>query len=235
MGVSAHRRGDGDSVHCMSKSDVYQGCRGRLIVLAGRLSAPQLRAPVPACPGWTVKDAFGHLVGAATDYVRDNMDGAGSDPWTAKQVEDRRTAPIGDLVEEWQVHAGLFDKKYERAGNEVSALASDIWCHEYDIAGALGWRGSREPERVEWGVRAVRAIPRLLEATGLPVPTIIADGETVVEGDGPILRAHAYDLARMVYGRRSWDQIRAMDWDRDPEPYLEHLSFFPAPADDLID
>ena len=228
-------RVNGDSVHPMSKSAVYQACRERLITLAGRLSAPQLRAPVPACPGWTVKDTFAHLVGTSTDYVRDHMEGAGSDPWTATQVEDRRTANIGDLVEEWEVHASLFDKKFERAGNEVSALASDIWCHEYDIAGALGWRGSRAPERVEWGARAVRAIPRLLEGTDLPVPTIIADGETVVEGDGPILRAHAYDLARMVYGRRSWAQIREMDWDRDPEPYLEHLSFFSAPADDLID
>jgi uncharacterized protein (TIGR03083 family) len=219
----------------MSKTDVYRGCRERLITLAGRLSAPQLRAPVPACPGWNVKDTFAHLVGASTDYVRDHMDGAGSDPWTAQQVEDRRMSSIIELIEEWKTHAGLFDKKFERAGNEVSALASDIWCHEYDISGALGWRGSREPDRVEWGARAVRAIPRLLEGTGLEVPTVIADGETVVEGDGPILRASPYELARMVYGRRSWDQIREMDWDRDPEPYLEHLSFFPAPAEDLFD
>ncbi|NND85300.1 MAG: maleylpyruvate isomerase family mycothiol-dependent enzyme [Acidimicrobiia bacterium] len=219
----------------MSKSDVYQGCRERLITLAGRLSAPQLRAPVPACPGWSVKDTFAHLVGGSTDYVRDHMEGAGSEAWTARQVEDRRNMQIGDLVEEWQVHESLFDKKFERAGNDVSAIASDIWCHEYDISGALGWRGSREPERVEWGARAVRAIPRLLNGTGLDVPQIIADGEVVVEGDGPILRSSPYELARMVYGRRSWDQIRAMDWDRDPEPYLEHLSFFPAPADDLID
>ncbi len=163
------------------------------------------------------------------------MDDAPTDAWTARQVADRKPRSIAQLVEEWQTHATLFDKKLENGGRKVSPLASDIWCHEYDISGALGWRGSREKARVEWGARAIRAIPKMLEGTGLAIPTVIADGETVVEGDGPILRAPAYELARMLYGRRSWDQIREMDWDRDPEPYLEHLSFFPAPAADLFD
>lgn len=219
----------------MKAVEVYQGCRTRLVALADRLSAPQLRAPVPACPGWTVKDLYAHLVGASVDLVRNRMDGAPGDAWTAAQVADRKEKTIAQLVDEWQAHAALFDRKLERGGRSVSPLASDVWCHEYDLAGALGWRGSRDPERVAWGARAIRGIPRMLEGTGLAVPKVIADGEVIVDGDGPVLRASAYELARMLYGRRSWRQIRELDWDRDPEPYLEHLSFFPAPAEDLID
>ncbi len=219
----------------MSVVDVYQGCRERLVGLADRLSAPQQRAPVPACPAWSVKDLYAHLVGISVDLVRGNMKGAPGEEWTARQVSDRRGRTIEELIEEWRVHATLFDRKLEDGGRSVSPLASDIWCHEYDLFGALGWRGSREKERVAWGARAIRGIPRMLEGTGLAVPRIIADGEIVVDGDGPVVRAPVYELARMVYGRRSWDQIRDMDWDRDPEPYLEHLSFFPAPAEDLFD
>ncbi len=219
----------------MKAVEVYQGCRTRLVALADRLSAPQLRAPVPACPGWTVKDLYAHLVGASVDLVSNRMDGAPGDAWTATQVADRKAKTIAQLVDEWQSHAALFDRKLERGGRSVSPLASDVWCHEYDLAGALGWRGSRDPERVAWGARAIRGIPRMLEGTGLAIPKVIADGEVIVDGDGPVLRAPAYELARMLYGRRSWRQIRELDWDRDPEPYLEHLSFFPPPAEDLID
>lgn len=222
-------------MHGMSALEVYQGCRTRLIALADRLSAPQLRAPVPATPLWTVQDVYAHIVGGCVDFVRDNMDGAPTPQWTQKHVDTRKGRTIAELVEEWKVHTTLFDRKLDRGGREASPLASDVWCHEYDIHGALGWRGSREPDRVAWGARAIRAIPRMLEGTGLAVPRVIADGEVVVEGDGPTVKASAFDLARMLYGRRSYDQIRDMDWDRDPEPYLEHLSFFPAPADDLFD
>lgn len=218
-----------------SAVEVYQECRARLIALADRLSEPQLRAPVPACPGWNVKDLYAHLVGESVDLVRNNMEGAPGAAWTARQVADRKDRTIAELIDEWRTHSSLFDKKLEKGGRSLSPLASDIWCHEYDISGALGWRGSREKDRVAWGARAIRGIPKMLDGTGLAIPKVIADGEVVVDGDGPVLRESAYELARMLYGRRSWDQIRNMDWDRDPEPYLEHLSFFPAPAENLID
>jgi hypothetical protein len=36
-------------------------------------------------------------------------------------------------------------------------------------------------------------------------------------------------------GRRSRPQLLAMDWDGDPTPYVDALSVFPPPVDDLLD
>jgi hypothetical protein len=41
--------------------------------------------------------------------------------------------------------------------------------------------------------------------------------------------AEPFELFRSLSGRRSRDQIRAMDWTRDPEPLLEVLSPYPFP------
>jgi len=49
------------------------------------------------------------------------------------------------------------------------------------------------------------------------------DGWSATAGEGSAeveLRASRFELFRSFGGRRSLDQIRAMDWSADPEPYL---------------
>jgi hypothetical protein len=47
--------------------------------------------------------------------------------------------------------------------------------------------------------------------------------------------AEAFELFRAISGRRSADQIRAMAWDGDPEPYVSTVSPYPLPDRALIE
>ncbi len=40
---------------------------------------------------------------------------------------------------------------------------------------------------------------------------------------------------RILFGRRSRQQIEAADWDGDEAPYVDHLHLFPLPEHDIID
>ncbi len=42
-------------------------------------------------------DALAHLVGVAVDLQAGNLDGVGSEDWTAAQVDARRGAPVAPL------------------------------------------------------------------------------------------------------------------------------------------
>ena len=42
-------------------------------------------------------------------------------------------------------------------------------------------------------------------------------------------------LNHKLSGRRSLDQVRALAWDGDPEPYLELLAPYPMPASPLVE
>jgi hypothetical protein len=47
--------------------------------------------------------------------------------------------------------------------------------------------------------------------------------------------ADPFELFRALSGRRSLDQVRALAWVGDPEPYLELFAPYPMPASPLIE
>lgn len=94
---------------------------------------------VPACPGWTPKDVAAHLTGVCADILAGRLDGVGTDPWTAAQVDERRSKNLDDVLSEWaevgeQIEA-LLPNFPEWAANQA---VFDLLSHEHDIADALG-------------------------------------------------------------------------------------------------
>ena len=78
----------------------YEEARQRIVeVIREATSSDDAAAarPVPACPGWRVRDVLAHLCGNCTDIAAGNIDGAGTDEWTAAQVDARRDQ-AGDFV-----------------------------------------------------------------------------------------------------------------------------------------
>lgn len=66
---------------------IYRSHRERLTALVVSLDDDVLASTVPATPLWTVKDAFAHVTGVASDYTTGRLDSAPSEPWTQRQVE----------------------------------------------------------------------------------------------------------------------------------------------------
>lgn len=181
---------------------------------------------VPACPGWTAKDVAAHLAGVCADVLAGRLDGVGTDPWTAVQVDERRSKSLEEVLDEWadvgsQVEA-LLPAFPEWAANQT---VFDLLSHEHDIADALGLpppdNVQAEGPALEFAVMALTA---RVEQLGLPPLTVVSGDRrwsSAGEGEGATLNVDAVDLLRSVTGRRTAEEIKSLDWDgADPSPWL---------------
>jgi hypothetical protein len=107
----------------------------------------------------------------------------------------------------------------------------DVASHEQDIRGAVGQPGARDTEVIrqlaDWLVTRLRTpVPVLVTVEGTRFQ-VGPDGEPALE-----LTTTWYEAFRWRMGRRSRNQLAALDWSGDPSPVLDHLVVFgPAPAD----
>src|SRR5437763_7932093 len=102
---------------------LYAAARERVSALVTDLADGQLSTSVPSCPGWTVHDVVAHLAGTVADVQAGRLDGVGSDPWTAAQVEARRATPVDEIVEEWAAGSPTFEDGLRALGPAVGASA----------------------------------------------------------------------------------------------------------------
>jgi len=187
----------------------YMAARQRV---ADLVAADPARAtgPVPACPAWRVHDVVAHLTGLCTDILTGNVAGAATDPWTQAQVDARRDTSLTEVLDEWadagpQV-AAMVEDFPEPYGRQVVA---DLAVHEHDIRGALDRPGARDSDAVDVGLAFLCNV--------LVAPAAEERGLAPVED---VLIADDFELFRALTGRRSADQIRALRWRVDPEPYV---------------
>lgn len=224
----------------MDVAQVYGETRAHLLELARTMDDARAGTPVPALPGWTVKDAYAHLAGLCADILDENMEGAGSVEWSARQVAERSDHTLAEVAAEWAERGPELDEWLDEREEPPMFVAYDVWSHEQDILGALGQRGERDDERVQsLAASALAAFNERFIAEGAPALEIIGDGVECVLGEGEpeaTLHVDDYELMRILFGRRSLNQIESADWDGDGEyRYIDHLHLFPLPARDLVD
>lgn len=210
---------------------IHAETRERVAALLERLDDDQLRATVPACPLWTVKDVAAHLSGLTTDLVEGKLDGYGTDGWTNAQVRARRSWDLQQVTEEWarssaQLEPLFSDPDGGRMPPVVPVLAvSDLAVHEHDIRGAVGIPGARDSTAVEVGTKSYIAdLRQRFSAEGLPTLRIVTDDRDWLIGrDEPAaaVRADAFELFRALAGRRTREQVLAWDWDGDAKTYAD--------------
>ena len=226
----------------MTPAELYADVRTRVTELVRDLDDERLAGPVPGTPGWSVKDLVGHCEAVCSDAVAGNLDGAGSDPWTARQVEARRDAKVGDILDTWTRTAPALECGLDDAPKGLSrTLLVDLVTHEHDLRGALGVPGARDTEAYEIGRKAYHvSLAKTIEARGLPGLRLTArDGWSFDAGPDPRMTVTApdsFELFRALSGRRSRAQVLAYEWDGDPAPYLPVLNRFgPLPERDVVE
>jgi uncharacterized protein (TIGR03083 family) len=192
------------------------------------------RAPVPACPGWSVRDVVAHLTAVVEDVLAGRLTGPPSDEQTAAQVARFRDRSLSEILARWVELAPPFEEMVD--GFEVWPAVLDVATHEHDIRGALGEPGARHTVVVRVGAE------RLLTWLQPPIPlrVVVEDAEYRVgpardgEGEGEIvvLTTDRFEAFRWRMGRRSRAQLANLQWTGDPTPILDHLVVFgPAPTD----
>jgi uncharacterized protein (TIGR03083 family) len=228
---------------------VFQRAREGLAGFLRSLNQEQLNTEVPATPGWTIRDIAAHLAGDATsvidgDLPQEFFEAFGQEDavvslnrWTTAHVEDRADRSIEEILDEWDGAAQQVismmrgDTPWPEGvpffGDRV--LLTDLGAHQQDIYGALGVKKDRDGPLVRLGTAGYVAMMgfRLPGAQIPPLRVRAGDSERVTGTDEPgaTVRADRFEMFRALSGRRSPDQIRAFDWDGDPEPYIPY--FYP--------
>ena len=213
----------------MHTTDVYRATRERIIALLRSAPHGAAERPVPGCPEWTVRQVASHLTGVVDDALAGNLADAGQDHWTAAQVAARDDRSLDEILAEWTERAPVLEAALGPDGAPAQ-LVFDTTTHEHDLRAALGVPGvDADSVAVSMGF-VVEVLPGAV--AGLPElwiePTDGGPAFTIGSGGQPgRLRGARFDLLRSFSGRRSADQIAALDWDGDPATWISAFTFGP--------
>ena len=211
--------------------------QARVIELVSAATPEQAALRVPACPDWTVRDLFSHMVGLGVDVLAGDEPDDHNSTWTEAQVAKRRGDDIPALVREWRtVTAPLQVWMLTRGTRPLG----DVIIHEQDLRGALGVPGGQD----SGGVRAIRDrfLLRFAERVAeLPPVALVGEGWRWASDGEPgaaevVVAASDFDIARALVTRRSERQLRAWTTRGDVGPYLQAFATLGAlPSADLAE
>jgi uncharacterized protein (TIGR03083 family) len=209
---------------------LYDASRARVAALVENADPA---TPVAACPGWTVGALVAHLAGGLADFMSGRFDLPEGDDFGERTVRERRDQSIAESLAEWERHRA--DAGEMLGGPMGGVLVAEVISHEHDLRQALGKPGARDDAGVRAAlVRPLQEIDNKLGEAGGPSVRLVIDGEQQVVGPGEppaTLRVTAFELLRVIAGRRTLEQVRALDWtgldwDGDSEASLSAFTLF---------
>ena len=156
--------------------------------------------------------------------------------WLPDRISRSRRSAL-----EWVSRAPEIDAAITAAGAKVSFVVFDVWTHAQDVRPPAGLQCIRDEEQVAvLAVAALNVFSRVYPGKRGPTLSVVvdeADGFILGE-DGPVVTSQttAYELMRIVFGRRSRAQVEQACWkgDRIPEA-IDGLHLFDFPPIDIVE
>lgn len=239
----------------------YADTRTSMIKIAGELSSEQLASRVPACPDWTVKDLISHVTSIAASLANGDfppdLDPVASlieeqsaerrEAFVAGEIAARRERTIHEIIAEWEEAGTAVDAmiRGERAWPPGApqlvewVVTTDVAVHHHDLRGAVGRPGDRDSLATGISLFSYVTAMRFRSSLDkLPPFRIRAGSREWVVGEGEpaaTVTGDPYELSRAASGRRSPEQIRAYDWEGDPEPFINLFYPYGPRADALVE
>lgn len=221
----------------MEAAGIYADTRRRVADLLRPLSEHQLAQPVPACPGWSVKDVAGHLAAVAADVGAGRIDGPGTAAWIARQVKERRSRPMAEVLQEWDLRGTEVEALLPEMGRAAAPLVVHLVTSEHDLRGALAMPGARASAGVDFALQTVVAsLGDRIRRRRLGALRLHAGQDEWIVGTGEpeaTVTADRFELVRALVGRRSIEQVGAFGWEGDAAPYVALFPGLPAAVVDL--
>lgn len=203
---------------------LYRQSQGRILSLVNSANA---ELPVEACPGWTVRNTIAHLLGVLRDLAGGKIADASSDTWSDNHIARAGDRSVSDLAAEWHVIANTNPGVFQSLG---PVLVADLVTHEFDIKQAIGNSQGRDDQVVRTvALFYLNALDGAWREDGVPPLRILTETNTLdIGGENPETSVEMswFEIGRIVSGRRSREQVKALAWSGDPEPWLEHLFVF---------
>jgi len=241
-------------------SEAYANTQHNLADLSLGLSDEELGRFVPASPAWTVKDVVGHVTGVAGDVaggtippeldlvlsLNDQVQAERRDELTAEHVEARKQVDLEHILAEWTRHLEVLlpmirgERPFPQPRPALDAvLVTDLAVHAQDVRSAVGQPGDRDSPGVSVAlVSYCVATSFRLAARGLPALRLRYGEKERLVGDGApgaTVSGDRFELFRAFAGRRSRDQILAMEWEGDPAPYVDLIPAYGPRFDAILE
>ena len=183
--------------------------------LAAGLTGADWATPT-RCTGWTVADVTAHVTGVVADITGGRLDGAGTQEWYDRQVEERRLTPPALVVEELaaaipvmrDVAERVFLPSWDEPGppgvpGTIGSITLSLWAgfyiHTEDVLAALG----RPPQRGPGLYAAVAHVCEAWDGESWGPVTLGLDGmeEISVAGGGSRITGDALTFVLCASGR----------------------------------
>ena len=215
----------------------YAAARQRMIQLIDTTSSADHHRIVTACPAWAVRDLIAHVTGIAVDLSAGRAPIGDSQQWVDRQIDERRTRSIDEIVHEWSTACEAFEPMIADSPKAFWGLVYDLVVHEFDLRQALGDREGRDAPGVlvaaELGLRLVKGD---LRKAGLGAIVVDMGAERIRIGEGDVeltVRATPFECLRLLGSRRTRAELGAADIDGDLDQYLAALVHMELPVQSL--
>jgi len=203
----------------------YRQVRSNVLELLDEMP-PDADPVVPACPGWTVRELVAHLVGVSATAIG-RLSG-----WPSVQPSSSSDMGVPELLETWEQLGAEADLLLaDQGGRSGNILVMDAFTHELDVRYAIGAELPSEHPAFPGAFEVLaNGFAAAVSDHGLPA-LVLSTGSTqwtVGEGEpAAAVTAPRYDLYRSLAGRRSHQQITALDWERDSHRWLPAFTWGP--------
>jgi len=215
----------------------YRAARRRMVDLATGLAAADADRMVGACPAWSVKDLFSHVTGIAVDLAAGNRPQGDPQVWVDRQVAERSSRSLAEVVDEWQAAGPSFEAMIEARPDRLWGLTYDLVVHEHDLRNAVGDRSGRDTSGVALAARlGLRLVAMDLTARALPGVRVVIDGEEHLVGEGaPVvtLNTTPFEALRVLGSRRTLAEIRGAGFEGDLDAVIGGLLHMEPPTTSL--
>ena len=202
---------------------IYDATRARMLELARDVGPDALDVTVPACPDWSARQLLAHCVSMPAAIAAGDLPTGDLDAWIDRIGAARADRTLDELAEEWMSVDGTIAAM---VGGGGAVLFDDLVVHEHDLRGALG-RPDHNALAPDVSVRrSLDACVPELERRGLGAIEVRTDEGTWRSHDAPTgwtLDTTPWEAVRVLYSRRTTDELRAIGGSDDIDSYIALL------------
>jgi hypothetical protein len=214
--------------------DAYDATRSRMIELARAAGPDALTTTVPACPDWTALDLLTHCVSMPAALGAGDFPTGDINEWISKILTERSGRSVDELAEEW---VGADDTIAGMMSGGGAVLFDDLVVHEHDLRGALGTPDHSVLDAAIMVPSSLASCVAALEAAGLGSIEVHSGTDIWRSHDaepGWVLSISPWEAVRILYSRRTADELRALGGSDNIEAYIAVLdAHLPLPVSSL--